>query len=863
MVRLVKGAYWDSEIKQAQILGLDNYPVFTRKENTDICYIACAKKLLDMRDYIYPQFATHNAHSVAAVRQMAGGDHQSYEFQRLHGMGEALMEEIMAEGGSRCRIYAPVGAHKDLLAYLVRRLLENGANSSFVHQIIDESVPPHIIAADPFEAMSEPAENPNIPFPKDLFGKMRLNSHGIDLEDRAELARIEKGRAIFKHHIWQAGPLIIPIKSPSSSTQKKKDAVFNPAKLWDQIGIVENTNAVDINAAIMTARNAQPEWERLSGGERAAVLNRASDLYEKHAHEFYALLAREAGKTIADCVGELREAVDFLRFYANEAIRLEIGAKARGVFVCISPWNFPLAIFTGQIAAALAAGNAVMAKPAEQTPIVAYRATQFLHEAGVPKDILQLVPGEGPVIGKALTSNANISGVCFTGSTATAQLINQNMARYLAPDAPLIAETGGINVMIVDSTALPQQAVGDVLMSAFQSAGQRCSACRLLYLQSNIADEFIDMLEGAMTSLNCGDPWQFDCDIGPLIDRDAYEEISSYINSAANTSSDNFLLAPSIKKISNIGDLEREIFGPVLHVATYEAGEINQVIDEINATQYGLTFGLHTRIEGRVEDITRRIKCGNIYINRNQIGAIVGSQPFGGEGLSGTGPKAGGPNYLGAFMTKNSQANFSRDNGEKNGFDDDLEFIALTKIKSAIEELSQGVGIEKTDLIRLLQSDKAKIALMMEIHAEELPGPTGESNILNYAPKGIILCLGPSSQQADDQALAALGAGCSVVVICKCPSPGLFYLHDQKAPIKLMSGKINPEHLINLKNLGGVVMAPCEEMGDVRTALAKRKGAIISIISDIERRTSFLHERHTCIDTTAAGGNAALMVEAG
>ncbi len=851
MVRLVKGAYWDSEIKEAQVLGLTGFPVFTRKENTDICYIACAKKLLSMGDRIYPQFATHNAHSVAAIRYLAGSQNQSYEFQRLHGMGEALMQEIMSKGESRCRIYAPVGAHKDLLAYLVRRLLENGANSSFVHQIVDETIPAETIAADPFEAVVFPTENPNIPLPANLFGNQRLNSHGFDINDPVDLELIEKGRASYKQQLWHATPLLAGASNPSAA-----QPAFNPALLSEQVGSLQDTDRDDLDEAIKAARKAQPAWSRTTATSRAKILNKAADLYQAHADELFSLLAREAGKTIADCIGELREAVDFLRFYANETKRLETSGTARGIFTCISPWNFPLAIFTGQIAAALGAGNAVLAKPAEQTSIIAWRATQLLHQAGIPEDILQLLPGAGAVIGNALTSNREIDGVCFTGSTATAHIINQNMARNLPPDAPLIAETGGINVMIVDSSALPQQAVKDVLASAFQSAGQRCSACRLLYLQSDIGEEFLAMLRGAMDTLKIGNPWEVDTDIGPLINSDAYREITSYAGSNDRNPGGNFLLAPSIKRVSGIEEIEREIFGPVLHVATYEAGELDKIVDCINATGYGLTFGLHTRIDSRVDQVTRRIQCGNIYINRNQIGAIVGSQPFGGEGLSGTGPKAGGPNYLQCF--KRHDDGMSLPDTYPTGAG-----IPIAEIQDAIDKLSKLRILKRHELEKLIEDSGFKFPDFSSKQSQTLPGPTGESNVLSYAPKGVVLCLGPTNAQAGKQAVAALAAGCQVIVLCEKPPGQLAELQKKGVPIRCISGYVSCNNITEIKNLSVVTMQPCKAMADLRAALAARHGAIVPIVSEPFTQTSFLHERHTCIDTTAAGGNAALMVEAG
>ncbi|MCP4184260.1 MAG: L-glutamate gamma-semialdehyde dehydrogenase, partial [Hyphomicrobiales bacterium] len=608
--------------------------------------------------------------------------------------------------------------------------------------------------------------------------------------------------------------------------------------------------------AISVAKKTQKSWAKTSATIRAAALNKAADLYEEHSDEFFSLLTKEAGKTISDCIGELREAVDFLRFYANETIRLEETGTARGIFTCISPWNFPLAIFTGQVAAAIGAGNAVLAKPAEQTPIIAFRATQLLHQAGIPAGILQLLPGEGSIIGNALTSSSDIDGVCFTGSTATAQTINKNIAHHMACDAPLIAETGGINAMIVDSSALPQQAVMDVIASAFQSAGQRCSACRLLYLQSDIAEDFLSMLRGAMDSLKIGNPWELDTDVGPLINAQAYQEISGYMQENTRISDDNFLLAPSIKHVSGIEEIEREIFGPVLHVATYEASELDQVVDQINARGYGLTFGLHTRIDSRVEQVTKRIKCGNIYINRNQIGAIVGSQPFGGESLSGTGPKAGGPNYLKRFMRSANQIS-TADLPPKG------EPISVNKIQRGINRLGKMKYSLNDKMGRVLESIKPDFPTHFGGTSVKLPGPTGESNVLSYAAKGLVLCLGQSDHQAFKQAVAALAAGCKVVVICAQPDQKLHLMQKGGAPVECFTGQISAQDLSTLNGFNVVAMEPCQTMADIRIVLAASEGEIVQIANAPYTATSFQHERHTCIDTTAAGGNAALMVEAG
>ncbi|MEM7523815.1 MAG: bifunctional proline dehydrogenase/L-glutamate gamma-semialdehyde dehydrogenase PutA, partial [Pseudomonadota bacterium] len=638
MVRLVKGAYWDAEIKRAQVMGLSSYPVFTSKAATDVSYLACARKLLSSRPRLYPQFATHNAHSAAAVLEMAGGAAADYELQRLHGMGEALHDALRVESGVRCRIYAPVGAHRDLLAYLVRRLLENGANSSFVNQIVDKSVPPEIVAQDPFEALS-PGPNPAIPAPAELFAPERANARGWDPMDEADLAAIDAARAPWLGGVRGAGGKIIA----------------NPAT-GAPVGRVELALPADASQAVAAAMDAAPGWAGAPAADRAAALVKAADHYEAHAGEIFALLAREAGKTIEDAIAELREAVDFLRYYAAGAAEAAAASDARGVVVCISPWNFPLAIFTGQISAALAAGDVVIAKPAEQTPLIAALAVDLLHKAGVPREALRLVIGGGDV-GAAFVADPRIRGVCFTGSTEVAKLIDRQLAET-APEAMLIAETGGLNAMIVDSTALPEQAVRDIVASAFQSAGQRCSALRVLYVQEDMQDRLLPMLYGAMDALVVGDPLDPATDAGPLIDEDARRGVAEYLAAAEadgrmmhqiEAPSGGHFIGPAALRVGGVEDVEREVFGPVLHIATFASDDVDKVVEAVNTCGYGLTFGLHTRIDRRVQDVVDKAEIGNIYVNRNQIGAVVGSQPFGGEGLSGTGPKAGGPHYLRRF----------------------------------------------------------------------------------------------------------------------------------------------------------------------------------------------------------------------
>ena len=643
MVRLVKGAYWDTKIKRAQERGLDGYPVFTRKAMTDLNYIACARQLLALRPRVFPQFATHNALTVATVLELAGGE-EGFEFQRLHGMGEALYAKLAEDSpGIACRTYAPVGSHRDLLAYLVRRMLENGANSSFVALAADEAVPVTTLLRRPADIIGSAANagHPNIPLPRDLYRPQRTNSRGLEFGERAALDQLIAAVA--------AEPL------PAAA------------------GIVDATPA-EANAAIAAARDGFTNWSRTPAGTRASALERAADLLEQRAAHFIVLLQREGGKTLDDALSEVREAVDFCRYYAAEG-RGQFGEgnampgptgesnvlrlRGRGVFVAISPWNFPLAIFLGQVAAALMAGNAVVAKPAEQTPLIAAEAVRLLHEAGVPASVLHLVQGDGR-IGAALVAHANIAGVVFTGSTEVARAINRTLAAKDGPIVPLIAETGGINAMIVDATALPEQVADDVVTSAFRSAGQRCSALRLLFLQDDVADRMIEMIAGAARELRIGHPSDPATHIGPLIDAEAKQRLDTHIARMkkdakvhfAGIAPDGNYVAPHIFELSDAGQLTEEVFGPVLHLVRYRADRLDQVLQSIERSGFGLTLGIHSRIDDMVEAVIDRLSVGNIYVNRNMIGAVVGVQPFGGHGLSGTGPKAGGPHYLARFATE-------------------------------------------------------------------------------------------------------------------------------------------------------------------------------------------------------------------
>ena len=809
MVRLVKGAYWDTEIKLAQVEALTDFPVFTKKCGTDISYISCARKLLNMADRIYPQFATHNAHSVHAILHMAKD--QRFEFQRLHGMGGALYDHVMVDRDIRCRIYAPVGVHDDLLAYLVRRLLENGANSSFVNKILDDETPARAVVADPFSAWNAAlADDTWVTKPADIYQPERKNSLGFDINSVTEMTRIDAARNAFHTTTWNVTAQLAKGK-PSGGV----DSIINPADETDILGTAQRASVTDIERAIAAAK----PWNAPQA-ERALVLNKIADLYEENFGELFAILSREAGKTLNDAISEIREAVDFLRYYAAQSASFASRAP-QGKFVCISPWNFPLAIFTGQISAALATGNAVLAKPAEPTPIIATRVVELMYAAGVPHSALQLLIGTGAEIGATLVASPNIDGVCFTGSTTTAKRINSAMAASGNPSAPLIAETGGLNAMIVDSTALPEQAIRDIVASSFQSAGQRCSALRMLYVQSDVAEKFLTMLYGAMDELVADTPWLANVDLGPVITDVAAQGIQSHIDTAraenrilhqSNVPDGAKFIRPTAIRVNGIADMKEEIFGPVLHVATFKADEIPRIVSDINATKYGLTFGVHSRIDARVHDLCNTLNIGNIYVNRNQIGAVVGSQPFGGEGLSGTGPKAGGPDYLSLFVQV--------EQGEQ------VPYLAPTLTGKQAQKILDGTPHPERRVLEI----------------ENLPGPTGELNVLSTYAKGVILCLGATDEQAAQQAELVRLAGSE-----PCIAVGMD-LND----------------LSDLTGFAGVILwSDTAAIRLARAALAKRAGALLPLITgtDIARRC--ILERHVCIDTTAAGGNVALLAAGG
>jgi RHH-type proline utilization regulon transcriptional repressor/proline dehydrogenase/delta 1-pyrroline-5-carboxylate dehydrogenase len=856
MVRLVKGAYWDAEIKRAQVDGLPGYPVYTRKVYTDVSYLTCARKLLGATDVIYAQFATHNAHTLAVIYTWAKADNvQNYEFQCLHGMGETLYDQVVgAENlGKACRIYAPVGSHETLLAYLVRRLLENGANSSFVNQIVDESVAIETLLTDPFDAAraADCLPHPRIPLPQALYPDGRRNSAGLDLANEDVLAALAGALASARPYL--ATPLLAQGSGGQPGAAGAIDIV-NPAQSADIVGQVVEAGVGDVDSALHAAVAAAPAWEGLGNGARAAILLRVGDLFEQHQAELMALAVREAGKSLPNAIAEIREAVDFLRYYATE-IRGAGSSHALGPVTCISPWNFPLAIFTGQVAAALAAGNTVLAKPAEQTPLIAFRAVQLFHEAGVPPGALQLLLGRGETVGAALTGDARVKGVIFTGSTEVAQLINRTLAKRAVLedcDIPLIAETGGQNALIVDSSALPEQVVQDVLSSAFDSAGQRCSALRVLFLQDDIADKTIRMLKGAMQELRVGVPDRLATDIGPVIDAEAQGSLLGHIERMKTSAKQHFSLAlpdglaqqgtfvpPTVLEIGSLAELQREVFGPVLHIVRYRRADLAQVVDTINATGYGLTLGVHSRIDETIDFVTARAHVGNIYVNRNIVGAVVGVQPFGGEGKSGTGPKAGGPLYL--KRLQQDAAPLLTHERRSNAALDALLAWARSNGHAAVAALADGY----------MQTTLDGIAL-------ELPGPTGERNRLAFTARGSVLCAARSSAGLLNQLAAVFATGNEALV-----------LDDGRAllPADLPAAVKAKVRVLGSAALDGsdLAMALVEAgaSSTLHERLAARPGAIVGIVdtraSEPVALWRLVAERALCVNTTAAGGNASLM----
>jgi RHH-type transcriptional regulator, proline utilization regulon repressor / proline dehydrogenase / delta 1-pyrroline-5-carboxylate dehydrogenase len=850
MVRLVKGAYWDAEIKRAQVDGMPGYPVYTRKVYTDVSYLACAKKLLAATDCVYPQFATHNAHSLAVIYTWAQESGvNDYEFQCLHGMGETLYDQVVGSAnlGKPCRIYAPVGSHETLLAYLVRRLLENGANSSFVNQIVDEKIAIETLTEDPFEAARRAggAPHPGIALPLALFGEERKNSAGMDLSNESTLREVSA--ALVQHRNWVAHPLV----DGSVAMDAAPQPVINPAQQDDMVGQVSEAGVADVETALDAAGRYAMDWQTTAPSIRADALYRAADLFEGHRLELMALAIREAGKSLPNALAEVREAVDFLRYYASQ-VHSTPNLLALGPVACISPWNFPLAIFTGQVAAALAAGNVVLAKPAEQTPLIAYRAVQLFHLAGIPKGALQFLPGRGEVVGASLCQDERIKGVIFTGSTEVAQLINRTLSQRSVKegaDIVLIAETGGQNALIVDSSALPEQVVQDVISSAFDSAGQRCSALRVLFLQEEIADKTIKMLRGAMQELRVGSPDRLASDIGPVIDTEAQQNLLAHIDRMKSRAKNHFALElpalagtfvpPTVLEISALSELTQEVFGPVLHVIRYQRADLPKLIDSINATGYGLTLGVHSRIDETIDFIASRAHVGNIYVNRNIVGAVVGVQPFGGEGKSGTGPKAGGPLYL-KRLQRGAPPLLQHERKATAGLD---ALLAWARTHGHERVVNMAEQYMRTTLIGTTLN---------------LPGPTGELNTLSFASRGAVLCAASTIGVLLNQLAAALATGNRAIVVARSEEVIPQGLPPEVKDLIQFVGTIDACAVDFQIALVESALVPT-----LRPVLAARPGAIVGVVDTTEEGAIALWrlvaERALCINTTAAGGNASLM----
>ena len=882
MIRLVKGAYWDSEIKKAQIDGMSDYPVFTRKAHTDLSYIACAKKLLAAPDLIYPQFATHNAQTLATIYQLAQPEKYyagQYEFQCLHGMGEPLYDQVVGsisdqKLGVPCRIYAPVGNHETLLAYLVRRLLENGANTSFVNRIADQTVQIEALIEDPIHEIQHTAQqvgivgtkHPAIPLPHDVLQPIRQNSIGLDLNNDAELQQLNHYARQFSNQQWSSSPLLENFDFKQSNLQPQP--VINPAHHLDIVGFVYEAESDQVNLALNNATQSNALWQNTPSQQRAECLFKAADLMEGRMQELMVLLCRESGKTWSNGIAEVREAVDFLRYYATQLQDIQGKIDALGTVLCISPWNFPLAIFSGQIAAALAAGNCVIAKPAEQTPLIAAEAVKILWQAGIPKSVVQLLPGRGEIVGSQLSQDDRIHAVMFTGSTEVAKILQRTLAKRLSPQGcpiPLIAETGGQNAMIVDSSALTEQVVLDAVNSAFDSAGQRCSALRVLCVQQDNAPTLIKMLKGAMQQLNCGNPQQLDIDVGPVIDLDAQQNIENHIEQMRQkgypvhqlqfkTSQDKYdhsyktqgtFVLPTLIELPNLNELKREVFGPVLHVITYKYGELEKLLQHINDKGYGLTMGLHTRIDETIDTVIQHAEVGNLYINRNIVGAVVGVQPFGGEGLSGTGPKAGGPIYMHKLMQQQS--------------------YKQNQLFGTIESLTTKTELAQFVAFKTWAMQQFKIDLNLSIEENliglyTLPGPTGESNHYTIVPRKTVLCMAEQEQSLIQQLTSVYAIGSTPAV-----------LRDDVVILKYFSSM--PETLrksiqiiqnIETDHFDAVLYQGSEQkLMRLQQSIAQRQGAIIGIthvqIGQSIPIDRLVIERAVSINTAAAGGNASLM----
>jgi RHH-type transcriptional regulator, proline utilization regulon repressor / proline dehydrogenase / delta 1-pyrroline-5-carboxylate dehydrogenase len=892
MVRLVKGAYWDSEIKRAQLDGLADYPVYTRKAYTDVAYLACARKLLAAPDAVYPQFATHNAHTLAAIHTLAAGMDapDAYEFQCLHGMGEPLYEQVVgavADGklGRACRIYAPVGTHETLLAYLVRRLLENGANTSFVNRIADETLPLAELVEDPVQTVLKMAAadgaaglpHPAIPLPTALYGPRRANSRGIDLASETALAALAVQMA--EPRRWDAAPMLAADAAADSEGPLR--AVLNPADHRDVVGSVRDASLADVASALAAAERAAPVWAATAPSQRAACLDAAAAALEADTEVLITLLVREAGKTCGNAVAEVREAVDFLRYDAQQIRDSFDNASHRplGAVVCISPWNFPLAIFTGQVAAALAAGNVVLAKPAEQTPLVAAAAVRALWAAGVPRGAVQLLPGPGETVGAALVADARVQGVLFTGSTEVARLLQRTLAGRLGAHGqpvPLIAETGGQNAMVVDSSALAEQVVADVVSSAFDSAGQRCSALRVLCVQRDGSDRLIEMLEGAVRELRVGDPGLLAVDVGPVIDAEALGTVERHIAAMrslgqrvvrpagvdADALGHGTFVPPTVIEIDQLATLKREVFGPVLHVLRYDRDGLAELLEQIAQTGYGLTMGVHTRIDETLAQVIHSARAGNLYANRNIVGAVVGVQPFGGEGLSGTGPKAGGPLYIQRLLS-------ARPDDAARRAVDAAGDAAEPPVRSWAEPAEAGDAAAAFQSLHRWAQERDRESL---VHAcerfaaaapsrgwRQLAGPTGEANLYAVLPRDAVLCLAASDVDRLQQLAAVLAVGSQAVWPAEARP-----LRDQLPPAARERVTLAQDWRDAAVHFDAVLhTGAADGLRALLQALAARPGAIVGVtplqgdaVPPLER---LMVERSLSINTAAAGGNASLM----
>ena len=911
MVRLVKGAYWDTEIKTSQVDGLDDFPVFTRKATTDVSYKACAIKLMAARDVLFPQFATHNAYTVATILELAKGDPSGYEFQRLHGMGESLYDQVVTNNKVQCRVYAPVGEHEDLLAYLVRRLLENGANSSFVNAIVDDSKPVEELLPDPVERLQDLRNKRNsaIALPIDLYQPERFNSQGLDLTDI-------NGITPMKDFLddWVNTQV-----TSADNISSEMIPVLNPANHDEVVGQLKYHTPEQMSEIVSRADTAFAEWSQAAVKERANLLRRIGDVLERHQQELIAICVKEAGKLVQDSIDEVREAVDFCRYYASRAEELAEDPRLvpRGVVLCISPWNFPLAIFLGQVAAAMVTGNTVVAKPAEQTSLVALRTLELMKTVGMPDDVVQLIISTGAQVGENVVTDERVQAVMFTGSTTTGALLSRILAQRGGQQVPLIAETGGQNCMIVDSTALPEQVCDDVIKSGFQSAGQRCSALRVLFLQEDIADKMVDMITGAMQELSVQDPQWLSTDVGPVIDTKALNNLNEHVAYMKDTgkllyesklpsihNGKHNLFAPRLYEIANLSVLKKEVFGPVVHVVRFKESQLENVVEQINNTGFGLTTGIHTRIEGRAEELSKRIKSGNIYVNRNMIGAIVGVQPFGGRNLSGTGPKAGGPNYLSRLVREKhtpaeGEVDYqTRANIDMVNLDTAQEYVdsimvnavrdgriwQSTPLNDRISVMRQLLAkIATVDIVDELADDLSKnlaesrsqltrIEKLLK-RPKILPGPTGESNMLFMEPRGCVVCYADKDTTFSFWLLSIISAAAVGNTVVTAVSD-LFYeeavaINKKFYDCGVAEGVLQVVKHGNLKALlhhpniaGTVVDSNCARTGYFSQQLAQRDGPILPVISaeyNDTLITRLMSEKTISIDTTASGGNTSLM----